>query len=120
VKFDAPATTNPIDQLKIVGQPVDRIDGRLKTTGRAPYAYERYDIAPNAAYGYVIGAGIPKGRILSIDASAAQALPGVLAVVTAENAGKLGKGSTNAAPLLGGPEVAHYHQAIGLVVAESF
>ena len=120
MKFDAPATTNPIDQLKIVGQPVDRIDGRLKTTGRAPYAYERYDVAPNAAYGYVIGAGIPKGRILSIDVAAAQALPGVLAVVTAENAGKLGKGSTNAAPLLGGPEVAHYHQAIGLVVAELF
>ena len=120
MKFDAPATTNPIDQLKIVGQPVDRIDGRLKTTGRAPYAYERHDIAPNAAYGYVIGAGIPKGRILSIDAAAAQALPGALAVVTAENVGKLGKGSTNAAPLLGGPEVAHYHQAIGLVVAESF
>jgi xanthine dehydrogenase YagR molybdenum-binding subunit len=120
VKFDVPATTNPIDQLKIVGQPVDRIDGRLKTTGRAPYAYERHDIAPNAAYGYVIGAGIAKGRILSIDAAAAQASPGVLAVVTAENAGKLGKGSTNAAPLLGGPEVAHYHQAIGLVVAESF
>jgi xanthine dehydrogenase YagR molybdenum-binding subunit len=120
VKFDAPATTNPIDQLKIVGQPVDRIDGRLKTTGRAPYAYERHDVAPNAAYGYIVGAAIAKGRILSIDATAALALPGVLAVVTAENAGKLGKGSTNAAPLLGGPEVAHYHQAIGLVVAESF
>ena len=50
---------------------------------------------------------------MSIDAAAAQALPGVLAVVTAENAGKLGKGSTNAAPLLGGPEIEHYHQAIG-------
>ena len=96
MKFDAPATTNPIDQLKIVGQPVDRIDGRLKTTGRSPYAYERYDVAPNAAYGYVVGAAIAKGRILSIDATAALALPGVLAVVTAENAGKLGKGSTNA------------------------
>ena len=120
MKFDAPTTTNPIDQLKIVGQPVDRIDGRLKTTGRAPYAYERYDVPPDAAYGYVIGAGISKGRILSIDAAAARGLPGVLAVVTAENAGKLGKGSNNAAPLLGGPDVAHYHQAIGLVVAELF
>ena len=120
MKFDAPATTNPIDQLKIVGQPTDRIDGRLKTTGRAPYAYERHDVAPNAAYGYVVGSAIAKGRILSINTSAAQALPGVLAVVTAQNAGKLGKGSTNAAPLLGGPEVAHYHQAIALVVAESF
>ena len=33
MKFDAPATTNPIDQLKVVGQPIDRIDGPLKTTG---------------------------------------------------------------------------------------
>ena len=120
MKFDAPATTNPIDQLKIVGQPTDRIDGPLKTTGRAPYAYERYDAAPNAAYGYVVGAAISKGRILSIDSSAAKALPGVLAVVTAENAGKVGKGASNAAPLLAGPEVAHYHQAVALVVADSF
>ncbi len=120
MKFDAPATTNPIDQLKIVGQPTDRIDGPLKTTGRAPYAYERYDAAPNAAYGYVVGAAISKGRILSIDSSAAKALPGVLAVVTAENAGKVGKGASNAAPLLASPEVAHYHQAVALVVADSF
>ena len=120
MKFDAPATTNPIDQLKIVGQPTDRIDGPLKTTGRAPYAYERYDAAPNAAYGYVVGAAISKGRILSIDSSAAKALPGVLAVVRAENAGKVGKGANNAAPLLAGPEVAHYHQAVALVVADSF
>ena len=68
----------------------------------------------------MVGSAIAKGRILSIDTAAARALPGVLAVVTAENAGKLGKGSTNTAPLLGGPEVAHYHQAIAVVVAESF
>jgi hypothetical protein len=35
MKFDTPATTNPIDQLKVVGQPTDRIDGPLKTTGTA-------------------------------------------------------------------------------------
>ena len=44
MKFDTPATTNPIDQLKVVGQPTDRIDGPLKTTGTAPYAYERHDV----------------------------------------------------------------------------
>jgi xanthine dehydrogenase YagR molybdenum-binding subunit len=44
----------------------------------------------------------------------------VLAIVTAANAGKLGKGQYNAAPLLGGPEVQHYHQAMALVVAETF
>ena len=43
MKFDTPATTNPIDQLKVVGKPTDRIDGPLKTTGTAPYAYERHD-----------------------------------------------------------------------------
>jgi xanthine dehydrogenase YagR molybdenum-binding subunit len=38
MKFDKPAGQNPIDQLKVIGKPTDRIDGRYKTTGRAPYA----------------------------------------------------------------------------------
>lgn len=120
MRFDTPATTNPIDQLKVVGRPTDRVDGPLKTTGTAPYAYERHDVAPNAAYGYILGAGISKGRIMSIDQSRAKAAPGVIAIITAENAGKLGKGNFNTAKLLGGPTVEHYHQAIALVVAETF
>ena len=67
MKFDTPATTNPIDQLKVIGKPTDRIDGPLKTTGTAPYAYERHDVVPNQAYGYVVGSAIAKGRIASID-----------------------------------------------------
>lgn len=120
MKFDQPAGTNPIDQLKVVGKPTDRIDGKYKTTGTARYAYERHDVAPNAAYGYVVGAGIGKGRISSMDLSAAKAAPGVLAIVTADTAGPLGKGDMNTAKLLGGPAVDHYHQAIALVVAETF
>jgi xanthine dehydrogenase YagR molybdenum-binding subunit len=95
VKFDQPAGTNPIDQLKVIGKPTDRIDGKYKTTGTARYAYERHDVAPNAAYGYVVGAGIGKGRISSMDLSAAKAAPGVLAIVTADTAGPLGKGDMN-------------------------
>ena len=120
MKFDNPATTNPIDQLKVVGKPTDRIDGPLKTTGTAPYAYDRHDVVPNQAYGYVIGSAIAKGRIASIDLAKAKTAAGVLAIVTAENAGTLGKGNYNTAKLLGGPEVDHYHQAIALVVAETF
>src|SRR5439155_6967897 len=120
MRFDTPATTNPIDQLKVIGQPISRIDGPLKTTGTAPYAYERHDVAPNAAYGYVIGSAIAKGRITSIDLTQAKKASGVLAIVTAENAGKLTKGSLNVASLLGGPEIQHYHQAIAVVVAETF
>ncbi|GAA4349527.1 xanthine dehydrogenase family protein molybdopterin-binding subunit [Variovorax defluvii] len=120
MKFDTPATTNPIDQLKVVGKPTDRIDGPAKTTGTARYAYERNPELPRAAYGYVVGAGIAKGRIASMDLSAASASPGVLAIVTARNAGKLGKGDFNTARLLGGPEIDHYHQAVALVVANTF
>jgi xanthine dehydrogenase YagR molybdenum-binding subunit len=118
MKFDTPATTNPIDQLKVIGKPVDRIDGQLKTTGRAAYAYE-WNFS-NAAYGYIIGSAIAKGRITGIDVGAAKAASGVLAVVTAESAGKLGKGKFNTAKVLGGPQIEHYHQAIALVVAETF
>ena len=55
-----------------------------------------------------------------MDVSHAKAAPGVIAVVTADNAGKLGKGDKNTADLLGGPEIEHYHQAIAVVVAETF
>jgi xanthine dehydrogenase YagR molybdenum-binding subunit len=120
MKFDTPATTNPIDQLKVVGQPVDRIDGPLKTTGTARYAYEHHDVAPNAAFGYIVGAAIARGTIRSIEQSAAKAAPGVLGIVTAENAGQLGKGDFNTVKLLAGPDVDHYHQAIAVVVAETF
>jgi len=120
MKFDTPATTNPIDQLKIVGKPVDRIDGPLKTTGTAPYAYERHDALEGVAYGYVVGSAIAKGRIKAMDLGRAKAAPGVLAVVTAQTAGKLGKGDNNTARLLGGPEIEHYHQAVAVVVAETF
>jgi xanthine dehydrogenase YagR molybdenum-binding subunit len=120
MRFDSPATTNPIDQLKVIGQPVDRIDGPLKTTGTAPYAYERHDVVANQAYGYVVGSSIAKGRIAAIDLKEAEAAPGVLAIVTAKNAGKLDKGDFNTAKLLGGPDIQHYHQAVALVVAETF
>lgn len=120
MKFDTPATTNPIDQLTVIGKPTDRIDGRFKVTGTAPYAYERHDVVGNPAYGFVLGAGIAKGRIASMDASAARAAPGVIAVVTALDAPKLGRGMMNYASLFGGPGVQHYHQAIAVVVGETF
>ncbi len=120
MKFTQPAGDNPIDRLRVVGQPHDRIDGPLKTTGRAHYAYERYEEATDAAYGYILGASIAKGRITHLDTQAANAAPGVLSVITFQHAGALGKGERNAAHLLGGPEIEHYHQAIALVVAETF
>jgi xanthine dehydrogenase YagR molybdenum-binding subunit len=120
MKFDTPATTNPIDQLKVIGHSTSRIDGPLKTTGKATYAYEWHDVFSTPAYGVIVGSAIAKGRITSMDLSRAKAASGVLAIVTADSAGKLGKGKYNVAKLLGGPEIDHYHQAVAVVVAETF
>jgi len=120
MKFDTPAGTNPIDRQKVVGRAHSRIDGPLKTTGLAPYAYEHREGMANIAYGHIVGAAVAKGTIRSIDLDAARAAPGVIAIVTAGDAGKLGKGKYNTVKLLGGPQVDHYHQAIAVVVAETF
>jgi len=120
MKFDTPAGTNPIDRQKVVGRAHSRIDGPLKTTGLAPYAYEHREGMANIAYGHIVGAAVAKGTIRSIDLDAARAAPGVIAIVTARDAGKLGKGKYNTVKLLGGPQVDHYHQAIAVVVAETF
>lgn len=120
MKFDTPASTNPIDQLKVIGKPIDRIEGKLKTTGTATYAYEQNAAVNNPAYGYVVGAAIGKGRISSIDSAEARQASGVIAIVTYENAGKLGKGEFYVDRALAGPQVDHYHQAVAIVVAETF
>jgi xanthine dehydrogenase YagR molybdenum-binding subunit len=120
MKFDTPATTNPIDHLKVIGHSTSRIDGPLKTTGRATYAYEWHDVFATPAYGYIVGSAIAKGRIAAMDLSRAKAASGVIAIVTAASAGNLGKGKYNTAKLLGGPEIDHYHQGVAIVVAETF
>ncbi|MGV1824460.1 aldehyde oxidoreductase molybdenum-binding subunit PaoC [Agrobacterium vitis] len=120
MKFETPATTNPIDRLKVVGQPIHRIDGQLKTTGQAMYAYEWRDPNTRYAYGYPVGASIAKGRIKAMDVTAARKAAGVLAVVTTLDVGKREKGKFNTANLFGGDVVQHYHQAIAVVVAETF
>jgi xanthine dehydrogenase YagR molybdenum-binding subunit len=120
MKHEAPATKNPTDRKKVIGKPTDRVEGKLKTTGTAKYAYEWHDVAPKPAYGYILGATIAKGRIADMDTSAAESAPGVYGVVTAKNAGPLGKGNFNKVKLLAGPDVQHYHQAVALVVAKTF
>ncbi|OOV12674.1 xanthine dehydrogenase family protein molybdopterin-binding subunit [Deinococcus sp. LM3] len=125
MKFDQPATPNPIDQERVVTRPHTRIEGPLKVTGQAPYAYE-YQLPEAPTYGFVVGAGIARGRITAIDTAAAEAAPGVLLVLTHENMPAQGESDTpvpqqdEASPQLAGPEVRHYHQAVAFVVAETF
>jgi xanthine dehydrogenase YagR molybdenum-binding subunit len=120
MKFDTPASRNPIDRLKVVGQPTERIDGPFKTTGTATYAYEQHQAAPGAAYGYIVGAAIAKGRIEAIDLQ--QRKPR-----RACSASSRPTMPANSAPAPStwrrrwpGRSVDHYHQAVAIVVAETF
>ena len=70
-----------------LGQPLDRVDGRLKVTGGARYAAEF--AAPNVAHAMIVTSTIARGRIRSMDTSAAEKVPGVIKVFTPFNAPRL-------------------------------
>ena len=76
-----PSSGAPLDAR--MGTPLSRVDGRSKVTGSARYAAE-FDAA-GLVHGALVNAAIARGEIVAIDASAAQALPGVLLVLTHEN-----------------------------------
>jgi xanthine dehydrogenase YagR molybdenum-binding subunit len=63
-----------------IGQAIERIDGSVKVSGRAEYAAD-YDV-PHLLHGAIVSSRIARGRIVSIDTSAALALPGVIEVLT--------------------------------------
>src|SRR5258708_5547635 len=70
-----------------IGQSIDRVDGPAKVTGQATYAAEaRID---NLVHAVLVQSTIARGRISSIDTSAAQTSTGVLAVITSRNMPKL-------------------------------
>ncbi|RYG17937.1 xanthine dehydrogenase family protein molybdopterin-binding subunit, partial [bacterium] len=94
-----------------VGKPMNRVDGRLKVTGGAKYAAE-FPVA-DAKHAVLVQSAQPKGKIKSIDAAAAKALPGVLAIITHEN-----QGATGNNPLLPN-EIQYSGQTFAVVVAET-
>ncbi|MCJ2063074.1 xanthine dehydrogenase family protein molybdopterin-binding subunit [Methylobacterium sp. J-088] len=111
-----------------VGTPRSRIDGPAKVTGLAKYAGEF--AAPNLAYGYVVSSAIAKGRIAAIDATKAEAVPGVLKVLTHENRPRTAWRDKNFQDQVAPPGspfralyddlIAFSGQPVALVVAEDF
>ena len=70
-----------------IGNPIDRIDGRLKVTGQAKYSAE-FPV-DNVAYALGVNSTIAKGNIASIDTREAEEQEGVLKVITYKNVDKL-------------------------------
>jgi xanthine dehydrogenase YagR molybdenum-binding subunit len=119
MEMNSPVGPNALDGQGVVGKPLDRLDGRLKVTGGARYAYETQQ--QNVLYGFVVEASIGKGTIKSIDTRAAEKAPGVALVLTHRNAPAQGTGNHREAhPVLTGPQVTRYGQPVALVVADAF
>src|SRR3954465_7945100 len=119
MEMNSPVGPNALDSPGIVGKPLDSVDGPLKVSGGARYAYEMQQ--DNVLYGFVVDASIGKGSIRSIDTRAAEKAPGVALVLTHRNAPAQGTGNHREAhPVLTEPQVTRYGQPIAFVVAESF
>jgi xanthine dehydrogenase YagR molybdenum-binding subunit len=115
-----------VEVVPTIGQPINRVDGPLKVTGRASYAYEHWENG-QPLYGFIVGATIGRGWITAIDPSRAEQSPGVRIVMTYLNAPAQGKpdGSPppdywRAQPTLASPEIHHYGEPVAFVVATTF
>jgi len=105
------------------GRARDRVDARLKVTGQAEYAAE-VPVA-NVAHAVIVESAETSGDVVAIETREAERCPGVLAVLTHENAPKLPRAAQKSIPfdrilqVLQGPEVLYSGQPVALVVADS-
>ncbi len=117
------------DAAEYLGKPTRRVDGPAKVTGAAKYAAE-YNV-PNLAYGVIVSSGVARGMITSINTAEVEAIPGVLKVLTHENAPKTAwldrSHRDQIAPEGGSPfrplyqaELQYSAQPVALVVGETF
>ncbi|MDF7814859.1 xanthine dehydrogenase family protein molybdopterin-binding subunit [Hymenobacter sp. YC55] len=121
-------TSNPIGNRE-VGRPLDRVDAHLKVTGQARYTAEMP--VPHVTHGVLVRSTIARGRITHINTEEVARYPGVLAILTHENAPRMkqpdefdpSKSEPSAAPTtlvaLNTDEVFWHGQPVAVVVAET-
>jgi xanthine dehydrogenase YagR molybdenum-binding subunit len=109
----------------IIGQPIGRVDGRLKVTGAARFAAEWP--MNRMAHAVLVGSTIANGKIKTIDTTAAEKSMGVIAVLTYKNAPRMKPVVNNPAEAeaaarrvpLQTPDIYYNNQYIAVVVAET-
>lgn len=107
-----------------IGQPLTRHDGRLKVTGAANYAADSH---PDGMLHAVMAvSSIARGKVTGLDLMAAKAHPGVVAVMTPQNAPRLAQHPDKKdnpfvfrLDLLQSDEVRYANQPIAVVIAET-
>lgn len=116
------ASSSPLERREpAVGKPLDRVDGRRKVTGTATFAAEHWQ--DRAVHAVLVQSTIARGRIVAIDTAAASRAPGVLAILTHENAPRLSKapsGEPGEDRLPLADDLVHYAgQHVAMVVADT-
>lgn len=114
-KIDDPDTDNRLDHMVqgVLGQPLDRLEGPLKVTGRATYAAEAGPAG--LLHGVLVQAAFPKGKVLEVGQA-----PGAVAVIVDPRFLRFAaQGMDRKAPRSGPDEVEYMGQAVALVVAET-
>ncbi|MFI9645108.1 xanthine dehydrogenase family protein molybdopterin-binding subunit [Streptomyces sp. NPDC052040] len=111
-----------VESRPLIGAGISRVDGPRKVTGTAPYPMD-FSV-PGQAYGALVQSTISAGRIVRMHTGEAEGAPGVLCVLTHENAPKVGTGPTSVLgasppPPLRNDRVVHHGQHIAFVVAET-
>jgi xanthine dehydrogenase YagR molybdenum-binding subunit len=105
----------------LVGMGVDRVDGPAKVAGAARYPADFG--FENLAHAVLVQSTVAAGRIRRMDTAAAEAAPGVLAVITHQNAPRLARApgglGLGPPPPLQDNRVVHHGQHIALVVAQT-
>jgi xanthine dehydrogenase YagR molybdenum-binding subunit len=106
----------------VIGQPIDRIDGRLKVTGGARYSAEMP--VANVHHAVIVQSTVANGRITGIDTAEAERMPGVVKVITHRNAPRLSAKvgtppASRVLTLLQDDRVWYNGQPVALVVADT-
>ncbi|NEP77499.1 MAG: xanthine dehydrogenase family protein molybdopterin-binding subunit [Okeania sp. SIO3B3] len=106
---------------KVIGKPINRVDGKLKVTGGARYTADMP--VENLTYGVLIESTIAKGKITKLETTAAETAPGVLAVITYRNVPKFNQitffPGGQSLPILQDENIYYQGQHIGIIVAKT-
>jgi len=114
----------------VIGRAQPRVDGPLKVSGKAMYTSDHH--FPGMVYAVPVCSTIANGEIQGIDASAAEKMPGVRAILHRRNIGRLFRAAVNhefgadmvrldeRRPPLEDDVVRYYGQYVALAVADTF
>ena len=122
IKMDRPVGETALDRgiQGIVGEPLNRVEGRRKVSGDVPYAAD-HAVEGEIAHAYAICATIGHGKVTGFDVERAAAMPGVLAIIVDDpRIPRAAAGFSDDKLLRGNRSVDHYGQSLGVVVADTY